>query len=364
MNHLILFLSCCVIILLCCCHAKADVASSEIVLGSQSQDLKVGPGMDASNRNLSGCKFIGLDLSKANFNGANLKGCYIFQCNFKGASFRKTNFDGLWWNECDIQGADFTDAILNGTIRPLQAHEVDFSSEQLMSTQSYKDRDFTDCTIRFVRGTPAPSLDFRNAKFQNSLFSQCDLRKCDFTDANITGASFHHSKMTAKQIVSTYNYKHQHLIGIRFGHVDGKLDLSDFDLTKSRFFSNQSSFSNAILTDCEFYGLPSEQLKSTKSYQNGQLIGVAFRGQDFSKIDMSGQNLSNASFHGCIFNETSFNDAVISNCWFDRYPRGEIDLTIEQIKSTWNYKNNRMVGIKFPEELAKALEQEQLKRQE
>ncbi|PHS11495.1 MAG: hypothetical protein COA78_09685 [Blastopirellula sp.] len=342
----------------------ADLESPEVALGSFTQDLKVGPGMNAAGRNLAGCRFINIDLSKANFDGANFRGCKIFQCNLKEASFRKANFYGLWWNECEIEGADFTDAILNGTESLHRSGvEILFSSRQLKSTLSYKQRDFTGCTIGIAKEDSPPSLDFQDAIFKDAEFGMTDLRDCNFTNARLTDADFYLCKMTSKQLKSTYDYKHKHFIRLTFGTIDGPIDLSGFNLYGSSYLPRHAEFSNSNITNCSFYSIPKEQLETTKNFQEGQLTGINFNGQQFTNVDLSGQNLSNSSFRGR-FHGANLTDAVISNCKFSEPTGIETGLTIKQIKSTWNYKNNRMAGIKFPEELAKALEAERAKEKE
>jgi hypothetical protein len=51
---------------------------------------------------------------------------------------------------------------------------------------------------------------------------------------------------------------------------------------------------------------------------------------------------------------TKFNDAVVTDCNLS-YAEG---LTLEQIKSTWNYKHGRMADVVLPKELAEALQRE------
>ena len=53
-----------------------------------------------------------------------------------------------------------------------------------------------------------------------------------------------------------------------------------------------------------------------------------------------------------------FRDAVISNVDFGSRDFACKGLTLEQIKSTWNYKNGRMTEIVLPEEIADALQKE------
>jgi O-phosphoseryl-tRNA(Cys) synthetase len=55
------------------------------------------------------------------------------------------------------------------------------------------------------------------------------------------------------------------------------------------------------------------------------------------------------------FKGANFTDAIISGCIFTNNVK---NLTVEQIKSTWNYKVGRMDGIKLPPDIQKALDAE------
>ncbi|MDR1477930.1 MAG: pentapeptide repeat-containing protein, partial [Planctomycetaceae bacterium] len=74
--------------------------------------------------------------------------------------------------------------------------------------------------------------------------------------------------------------------------------------------------------------------------------------------NLRGLNLSQFNLTGCQFlgdlTDVNFTDAVISKCDFGWLS----NITIDQIKSTWNYKTGRMNGIKLPEEIQKTLDAE------
>ena len=79
---------------------------------------------------------------------------------------------------------------------------------------------------------------------------------------------------------------------------------------------------------------------------------------DFTGVDLSAQDLSGCYFRDCTFTNTIFDDAVISNAFFSSFRKQNLGLTLAQIKSTWNYKHNRMEGITLPKDIADALEKE------
>jgi len=343
---------------------SADVAASRCRLGPWANGIKVGPGMDTSGRILRDCTFVGLDLRNASFDGAHLGGCEIYQCDLRNASFKNTIFTGLRWGDCNLEGADLTDAVLNGTtpIHGVTGYDVRLTAAQLMSTRSYKTKNVSNCIIWLSRGSISPEFDFRDADLRGAVLGYCDLRKSDFVDARIRGANFYQSRLTGQQVTSTLDYKGpRSLVGISFGDVEGRLDFTGCDLTGSSWIPSQANITNANITRC-LLGCPlsSEQLRSTQSYQDGRLVGISFYDQDFSGLDLSAQDLSGCYFRDCRFVNTRLDDAIITNAAFSLFRKEDLGLTPDQIRSTWNYKHGRMVGIELPRRIAAALELRQL----
>jgi uncharacterized protein YjbI with pentapeptide repeats len=107
--------------------------------------------MDASNRSLYGCVFIGQDLANADFSGSDLAGVLIYQCNLTGASFRGASLTKARIGQSGTAKADFTDATINEIY---SYHDNDYhhvglhlSESQMKSTRSYKTRDLTKCVL-------------------------------------------------------------------------------------------------------------------------------------------------------------------------------------------------------------------------
>ena len=50
----------------------------------------------------------------------------------------------------------------------------------------------------------------------------------------------------------------------------------------------------------------------------------------------------------CLLNGVSFDEAIVTAATFTETPPGTSGLTIDQIKSTWNYKNRQMEGVTLP----------------
>ena len=72
----------------------ADTEIPMVKLGPWSQGLKVGATMNAQGVRLWGCKFVGQDLSGANFDGCCLGNVIFEQCDLSDATFRDTVLTG------------------------------------------------------------------------------------------------------------------------------------------------------------------------------------------------------------------------------------------------------------------------------
>jgi uncharacterized protein YjbI with pentapeptide repeats len=231
---------------------------------------------------------------------------------------------------------------------------------------------------------------FRNASLHGTDFGkQVDIINCDFTDAKIhrivpgpsTGNPTQSSrfcnstdepsavsffKTPASNIRQTKSFKEKNLSGVVIQTWQGDdfiLDYSAFKLHGSQLpeLSPECKFNDAEIRSAKLSGMTKMQLYSTSDYKNGILQNITFDNSDFSNIDFASINLTNCKFipinpqsknSGTNFKDANFNGSIISNCDFTSAK----NLTISQINSTWNYKNNRMEGIRLPAEIQKALE--------
>ena len=362
--------------------------------------FKPGPGVDASGTDLGGSVFVGMDLSNARFDGCNLQQAHFYQVRFYsgGASFRGADLRNAAFLESPdgppraaFSVCDFSDALVNGLSFIQQRDHL--TLEQLQSTRSYKLKDLSGCQIvaglheRGNYGYGALSIrdvaiDFRGFDLRGAIFVAGDFTHCDFGDAIITGATFVRSKITPAQIMSTKRYTLDPVtdrttgsayanparqLVAREGYEDigfSLVDLSDWDfanadLRGTRFHAvnlDGVSFSGADVSGAEFWkSIGRQQLFSTKSYKEGNLIGTVFVWVDLSGMDFSSKNLTGVRFLYCDLSGADFTDAVVTDADF-RYL--DHPLTVEQIKSTWNYKHGRMEGVVLREELANALRAE------
>lgn len=340
---------------------RADTEESRYKLGPWVSGLAVGPGMNAVGVNLSGSEFVGMNLSGANFDGCDLYNVTFYQCDLANASFNDTSMTGCYVGDCNWRGARFGDAVINGVRAVNPQHHFRLTESQIKATQSYKTKNLSQCLIYgYEEGGQLRRFDFSGAKLRNAVLQGGDFTACDFSGADISDAAFRACKIASGQLAVTSNFEQGWATGIVFDcKIEGRPDFSGMKLTGSRFPSPMfdAKFNDAEVGEC-FFGasVTEEQLRVTRSYRNGDMSGVAFLRIDFSGSDLSRQNLTHCLFSNCDFTGCDMADAVITGVRFTDHRYGPTrGLTVEQVKSTWNYRHHRMNAIALPEELAEAL---------
>lgn len=332
------------------------------VLGPWARELKITPEMNVGDIHLRGTRLFGQTLTNANFAGCDLNGVRFYQCDLSKASFRGAYLTGASIEECDIADADFTDATVNG----LRGDRL--TEKQFKSTRSYKTKKLFHCTIQsdmvpvgdgsFVQGKP-PTYDFHDASLDGA-FLHGDMRQCDFTDAWLYGSRFEGVQITVKQLASTASFRRRAIAnaGLSLIIEEKTLDLTGMEIADTVLACRDCTviLKDATIERSRFYFPTSkEQLYSTKNYQQGRLLNMVWSHMNMSTgWDLSHQNLTGTSFSDHDFTGANLEDAVITDVKFS-LGKG---LTVEQIKSTWNYKNGHMAGVVLPKELAEALQKE------
>ena len=358
----ILSLALATLLLLWPCDGRSDTPDPRVKLGPWAGDLKVGAAMNAAGKNLRECEFVSKYLSGSVFDGSDLSGVRFWNCDLSGASFRGANLTGAIIDECDVKGADFTDATIQGL---RVAGPTDFSAPQFMSTRSYKTKDFRDCVILIhgdedLPGGP-PVYDFRGANLAGAMLRYMDLTGSDFTDARIDRIQLQACNITLKQLSATKNFKDRSLRHMVFSvFSDEDPDLSGFDLTGSRFafgLGRHARIDGAIINECRIgTSVRKEDLYSTRSYRDGDLSRIVFDHMDLAGWDFSRQNVTRCKFWQCSLAGANFEGAIITGVSFDRSTDPSLTgPTVEQVKSTWNYKHGRMAGIVLPKDIAEAV---------
>ena len=382
------------------CDARADVYGWAFRPGSNvPAGFKPSEGVDASGLDLRGSYFIGMSLRGAKFDGCDLRDAAFLQVSFAGleddwgrASFRGADLRGVWFEEPDIYGGcDFTDALIN-RIEVDNAQRHFLSLKQIRSTKSYKLKDLSYCYIMIEdrhrrTGPTSPELmparsEFAGFNLEGATLAHGDFTACDFTNTNIRGICLHNAKVTQSQIKASkiswdwvpmrddpYHHHATHRDGNSMragkrgfsGMAFCSMDLTGWSFRgedlENTFFAYSKldgvDFSDAVIRGAFFFAsaISREQLRSTKSYREGDLSGVGFVQLDFTNFDFSGQNLTGVRFQSCDLTGADFTNALITRATAsDTTESRRAVMTADQIKSTWNYKNNRMEGIDLPEE--------------
>jgi uncharacterized protein YjbI with pentapeptide repeats len=239
-----------------------------------------------------------------------------------------------------------------------------------MSTWNYKNNRLIGILLNNVdlRKGNFNRKDVSQMKFFNcKFFDETNKNEYLFEDAIITReftnkTNFGHfvelpNGISKEQLYQTQCYKKKKLKNIIVWHLP-KLDLTEQNLEGTTFMESVADykFDGAYWERTSLISVTQEQLYTTKSYKDGKINNTQFNNANFSCANLSNLNLTGCKFLKCDLNHANFTNSVISNCIFSETK----NLTIEQIKLTWNYKNNRMNGIKLPNELQKIFDTEKI----
>ena len=168
---------------------------------------------------------------------------------------------------------------------------------------------------RNLRGTEIVGQDLGSANFSKCNLAGVRLEDCSLVLANFRGAS----------------PKHAYIIGCNIKKAD---------------------FTDAIvneLSDGTRGGtvLSGKQLRTTKSFKVGDLVRVIFYRVNLDGFDLSGKKLSHTVFAHTDVRHVDFKNAVITGADLST----ALNLTAEQIRSTWNFQYDHLKSVKLPPHL-------------
>ncbi len=237
----------------------------------------------------------------------------------------------------DFTGSKFTDAYIRGAT--FSAARIQY--DQIASTLSWRGRTLDNSFL------PTPlAITLKYIDCSGWDFSRRNLRGSKFEWVDLTGANFHRA-----------NLREVKFFKCEFGGAD----LSESDLRNATIVlagpDRAASIADSDVRGAELLAVSQDQLSSTASYKRGDLSGIKFR-MDLEGMDLSCQVLVDCVFSSSNLKNTDFTDAVISGCTFREFSPEHVP-SVDQIKSTWNYKHDRMEGIVLPEEVAEALGREE-----
>ncbi|MDR1480757.1 MAG: pentapeptide repeat-containing protein [Planctomycetaceae bacterium] len=349
-----------------CCFKEANLrnvdafdAPGVFFHGPWSKANTVFKDCDFTGAEISGAKFSSITrkqlLSTSNFRQYKLsedggikydrKRVNLADCTFWGlnAAYDGDKYDSLN-EEFDLSGVDFN-RFNNGKPTPAPLHAVGIGFGYFkMSNCNFRGANLRKAQFELCN---LEKSNFTKTNLADVTFYDCNLNKCNFEDAEIKNTRFDDD---------SYLYSpYEHLGRPCVCSYDKKITVKPVrEGLPVRLIGPLPAEKN----------MTAEQLKSTASYKRKELLSIGLGFSDLSGVDFSRFNLTGSSFMGSLQN-ANFTDAVITGCSFGGCYSPKCDfstlktnLTIEQIKSTWNYKTNNMTGIKLPAEIQKALDAE------
>ncbi|WP_418501611.1 pentapeptide repeat-containing protein [Culturomica massiliensis] len=191
--------------------------------------------------------------------GLNLEG-YRVHCDFSNSSLKNINFKdadltGSDFGQTDLSGADFTDATINN----VYLDRSNFTSQQLESTKSYKQKDLSGVDMTRLN-ISFEGKDLSGFNFSNADLERINLKNAIFEDAIINDTRFYGSsieqEITLAQIMQTKSYKYKDLSGASFHYtIFENADFSGFNMQRTMFGSSASNlFTNVNFTNADLRG--------------------------------------------------------------------------------------------------------------
>ena len=333
------------------------------------QLVRLEHGLDLSDKDLSGVQIHNRTLVDVDFSGSNFHNADLSQTRFLNCSFRGANFNGVVTYDTTFEGCDFNDVWFENVFLSL-------TGERLMASRNFKeDRFLSHCS-----GNSLPLTSYaNNIDYSGFLFSSVynfNAEGGTFTDASFADCAF--INMTKDQLASTWNYKKRDLDSLSLNNTkDEKISLSGLDL--SNFRIRRLSLTNYDVTDVDFTdamiwetlefiscsGVTKEQLQSTWNWKTGRFDFCLLSTElDWSNTDFSGFTFCRESRLSGNVTGADFTDAKFLTVLSPKFTTKSSalehcqGLTLEQVKSTWNYKTGNMEGVVLPEEVQRQLDAE------
>jgi len=278
-----------------------------------------------SGANLFNANFSGNEIKNVNFTGANLTNANFsrYSTTVKDVNFSKAILSGTnFFNTNFVGSNNFTDAEIAGTESNWTnfKESYGFTEENFKSTATFKNSNGNIKYISFgkMSGWDMSNLNFENCEigvdgtyFVNSTFKNCKYswnNPSDFTGASFKGEDLTNAKFLYSGLLNT--------------------DFTD------------SYISGADFSQATEYGFSEAQLKSTKSYKDGNLNGIGLSNNKVDGWDFSNIDLTEASFSDSSLTNTNFKNATIKGVDFSN-----TNLTKEQFESTKSYANKELGNI-------------------
>ena len=167
----------------------------------------------------SGTKLVEFGFINADLSGSKFVGVDLHQADLRSATLSETDFSGADLTGANLRSVNLKPAIIDSRT---QFREADLSRADL------SDKDAPDCNFRGV--------DFEHANLSRGTFSDCDFRDADFTEANLADADFTDSEFDDadfdKADIEDADFEGADLVDAKNLHKAEHVHDADFDETK------------------------------------------------------------------------------------------------------------------------------------
>lgn len=221
------------------------------------------------------------------------------------------NLYGVKIKDCKLENVDFSrSAIVNGDFSHTTFIRCNFSKARIDNVKTDEETVFIDCNFE-----DAVVFHFDFAKFSKEDYPKL-LKTKETLD---------------REAVEIDSRKYAYYPDVFFTPIDPNKDFTDIKISKTNV------------------GLSKKQFQQTKNYQSGLINNVNISGVyncetrqfdalDYSELDLSNAIVADSMFLYVDFKNANFEDAKLINVDLSKTK----NLTADQIKSTWNWKNNAM----------------------
>ncbi|MBN8602545.1 MAG: pentapeptide repeat-containing protein [Planctomycetes bacterium] len=344
-----------------CRTALADTEQPKVELGPWVANLRVGPQMNAARQRLWGSEFVGQDLRDSNFEDCDLTGVIFRQCDLSRASFRRCVLTGTVIDDCVLRDNDMADSVINGLVCGNLGRGPNWTVAQIKSTLSYQRRNLNDCYLKVGdhEASDLQALDLSDFELHRTRFAFADLSKVNLRGASVFSLAFYQCRidLSAFQDAQVVSWRESVFRNVEFVSPPSFVSQS---LVGAEMVGLKlaNDLENVALNDASIINLAggpwlnAKNLSTTSSFKSGLLSNIEFQSCDLSGVDFSRQCLVGCSFNGCNLSDSRWDQAVISAVTFSDSCRG---LTAENIRSTWNFQQDRMREVSLTTELKRAL---------
>ena len=205
----------------------------------------------------------------------------------------------------------------------------------------YSDVDFSGQNLvdSDFSGAILVDADFRGANLAGATFHNATLRGADFTDAIVQGANFRNTSdhgFTAQQLYSTRSYQQADLIGINLSQNDLRgWNFEGKDLTHAALSrSDLSTLLEVLNGEAHF---------TIANFTDANLTGANLTKSDLGNADFTRATVADAKFAG---SHNLTNKQFYGTSSYERQSLSGIDLSLLDLTG-WNFSSQFLVNASF-----------------